>query len=226
MKLRIKFAKEGLMQYVGHLDLMRCFQKAIVRAKLPVAYSAGFHPHQILSFAAPLGIGLCSDAEYFDLELTEPVETDRVIVNLNAQMPEGLAVKDAVYLAEGAKNAMSLVAACDYVITADRSDFDYSVFAGWTALRTLLISKKTKKAERTIDILPMIYVFQPEENRIVTRLASGSAANLKPAEMMEALTKALGFDCGGEDFLYRRTEIYAKKEDGGFVPLGEATGGA
>ena len=57
MKVRIKFAKEGMMKFIGHLDIMRYFQKAIRRAELPIAYSGGFSPHMILSFAAPLGVG-------------------------------------------------------------------------------------------------------------------------------------------------------------------------
>lgn len=68
MKVRIKFSKEG-PEIVGHLDTMRYFQKAIRRANLPVAFSGGYSPHMIMSFAAPLGVGTESLGEYFDLEL-------------------------------------------------------------------------------------------------------------------------------------------------------------
>lgn len=70
MKVRIKFAKAGHMKFVGHLDTMRYFQKAIRRAELPVAFSGGYSPHMIMSFAAPLGVGTTSLGEYFDMELT------------------------------------------------------------------------------------------------------------------------------------------------------------
>ena len=69
MKVRIKFAKSGAMRFIGHLDVMRFFQKAIRRAGIDVAYSEGFSPHQIMSFAAPLGVGLSSNGEYLDLEV-------------------------------------------------------------------------------------------------------------------------------------------------------------
>ena len=59
MKIRIKFAKTGVMKFVGHLDVMRYFQKAIRRAELPIAYSEGFSPHMLLSFASPLGVAMC-----------------------------------------------------------------------------------------------------------------------------------------------------------------------
>ena len=70
MKVRIKFSKEGPVKFVGHLDTMRYFQKAIRRANLPVAFSGGYSPHMIMSFAAPLGVGTESLGEYFDLELS------------------------------------------------------------------------------------------------------------------------------------------------------------
>ena len=73
MKVRIKFSKEGPVKFVGHLDTMRYFQKAIRRANLPVAFSGGYSPHMIMSFAQPLGVGVTSDGEYFDIEITEPI---------------------------------------------------------------------------------------------------------------------------------------------------------
>ena len=70
MKVRIKFEKRGNLRFIGHLDLMRYFQKANRRAGLPIAYSEGFSPHQIMSFAAPLSMGVESTAEYADFKLT------------------------------------------------------------------------------------------------------------------------------------------------------------
>ena len=68
MKIRIKFRKWGVMKFIGHLDMMRYFQKAVRRAKIDIRYSEGYSPHQIMSFAAPLGVGITSDGEYFDIE--------------------------------------------------------------------------------------------------------------------------------------------------------------
>ena len=90
MKVRIKFRKNGVMKFIGHLDIMRFFQKALRRADIPVAFSGGFSPHMIMSFANPLGVGLTSDGEYFDLELTEPISSEEAIKRLNAQMAEGM----------------------------------------------------------------------------------------------------------------------------------------
>ena len=78
MKVRIKFSKEGPMKFVGHLDTMRYFQKAIRRAELPVAFSGGYSPHMIMSFAVPLGVGMESLGDYFDLEMAEDMATSEI----------------------------------------------------------------------------------------------------------------------------------------------------
>lgn len=58
MKLRMRFGKEGIVKFIGHLDIMRYFQKAFRRANVDITYSQGYHPHPCLSFASPLGVGL------------------------------------------------------------------------------------------------------------------------------------------------------------------------
>ena len=74
MRVRVRFEKNGIMRYVGHLDLMRFFQKAVKRANLPIRYSEGFNPHQIMSFASPLGVGLTSEGEYMEDKLGSKVK--------------------------------------------------------------------------------------------------------------------------------------------------------
>ena len=86
MKIRIKFAKTGCMKFIGHLDIMRFFQKAIRRSGLPIAFSEGFSPHMIMSFAAPLGVGVTSSGEYFDMELTEEISSAEITDRLNREL--------------------------------------------------------------------------------------------------------------------------------------------
>ena len=88
MKLRIKFSKKGPLRFIGHLDIMRYFQKAIRRSDIDIAYSTGFSPHQIMSFAAPLGVGVESEGEYFDIEANSVTTAEDMIVRLNAEMAE------------------------------------------------------------------------------------------------------------------------------------------
>ena len=117
MKVRVKFAKEGAMKFIGHLDIMRYFQKAIRRADIPIAFSGGFSPHMIMSFAAPLGVGVTSSGEYFDMELTEKMPSALMEERLNQTMAEGMKVLSVREIPDGKASAcMSLVAAPGFII--------------------------------------------------------------------------------------------------------------
>ena len=77
-KYRLKFSKNGKMIYIGHLDLLKFFIRLIKRTQLPIAYSNGFNPHQQLTFAIPLSLGMSSYGEYLDIQLTEPVACEEI----------------------------------------------------------------------------------------------------------------------------------------------------
>ena len=96
MKIRIKFRKYGEMKFIGHLDMMRYFQKAMRRAGIDIRYSEGFSPHMIMSFASPLGVGLTSDGEYLDIEVGEPLSSREAAARLNEVMADGVDRKSVV----------------------------------------------------------------------------------------------------------------------------------
>ena len=114
MRIRIKFRKYGVMRFIGHLDIMRYFQKAMRRANIDIAYSEGFSPHQIMSFAAPLGVGITSDGEYLDIEAKSTKSTQESIAALNAVMVDGIEITQYVALRQDEKKAMTAVGAAAY----------------------------------------------------------------------------------------------------------------
>ena len=69
------------MKFIGHLDIMRFFQKVMRRADIPIAFSGGYSPHMIMSFANPLGVGVTSDGEYFDIELAEDIDMNLWLIH-------------------------------------------------------------------------------------------------------------------------------------------------
>lgn len=105
MRIRIKFRKYGVMRFIGHLDIMRYFQKAMRRANIDIAYSEGFSPHQIMSFAAPLGVGITSDGEYLDIEAKSTKSTQESIAALNAVMVDGIEITQYVALRQDEKKS-------------------------------------------------------------------------------------------------------------------------
>lgn len=174
MKARIKFSKCGSMRFIGHLDVMRYFQKAFRRAGIPISYSQGFSPHQLMSFASPLGIGLSSDAEYMDLTLDYCDNPVKMVEEMNAQMNEEIRVQELTILSEDAKSSMAMLAACDYMVAvkAGKNSFllpkhmdgtvtDSSITEwvdGFLAQEQITILKKTKRSEALVDIRENIYV--------------------------------------------------------------------
>ncbi|MCR4587690.1 MAG: TIGR03936 family radical SAM-associated protein, partial [Lachnospiraceae bacterium] len=90
LKCRIKFAKYGTMKFIGHLDIMRFFQKVFRRSGIDIAYTEGFSPHQVMSFASPLGVGVCSNGEYLDVTLNSATTSEDMIRRMNEQTVEGI----------------------------------------------------------------------------------------------------------------------------------------
>ncbi len=213
MKVRIKFAKQGAMKFIGHLDIMRYFQKAVKRAGLDAAYSEGFSPHMIMSFAAPLGVGVTSEGEYFDLELKTPMSSEEAVERLNQVMVEGMEVLSVREVPEGKKGkAMSLVAAADYLVSFREGmepgkDWKEKVPA-FMEQQEIRILKKTKKNEKEVDIKPYIYEMEIRGESIFLKLAAGSVKNTKPELVMEAFYGFCGQEFQPLSLLIHRMEVY------------------
>lgn len=226
MKVRIKFRKYGAMKFIGHLDIMRYFQKAMRRAEIPIAFTGGYSPHMIMSFANPLGVGVTSDGEYFDIELTEPIASDQAVKQLNDAMVEGMEIVSFVEIPDNKKETgMSIVAAADYLSKVKSGSFpaDWKERAqGFLSQEEIKVWKATKKSEKEVDIKPMIYRFEVRDDCIYMQVATGSVENLKPGLVIEAFAGYLGLDKDALSFEHHRLEVYANvgtEENKQFVSL-------
>ncbi|MFQ9620610.1 MAG: TIGR03936 family radical SAM-associated protein [Waltera sp.] len=155
MKLRIKFRKYGPIRFIGHLDVMRFFQKANRRAELDVAYTGGFSPHQIMSFAAPLGVGLTSNGEYMDLEVHSLTSCEDVKQRLNAASVPGIEITSVKILPDKAGNAMASVAAAGYTVAFREGRGPHLIWAPrWIVflqkMRSSLPKRQKREAGRSI----------------------------------------------------------------------------
>lgn len=231
MRVRIKFSKTGSMKYIGHLDVMRYFQKALRRAEFHTSFSGGFSPHMIMSFAAPLGVGLTSDAEYFDLDLEEAESSAVMAEKLNRQMAPGFHVLSVREIpADKSSKGMTLVAAADYDVRlrdgvlpagADESRVR-DALDGFLSQSVIRILKKTKKGEREIDIRPLIYSMAYQNGVFSMTISQGSTDNLRPEQAIGAFTAFLGLPAEKSDLIIRRKELYAdlgKDGERRLVPL-------
>lgn len=239
MKARIKFSKTGSMRFIGHLDVMRYFQKAFRRADIALSCSQGFSPHQIMSFASPLGIGLSSDAEYLDIVLEDGESVDGFVPRLNAVMNDEIRVKGFTLLEESSKTSMAVLAACDYLVAVKKGkdSFLLDIPGRREAVKELLaqgsieICKKTKRSEKIVDIRENIYqitdslqefeaftgisygaaALDPVEYSPVLymQLTAGSVVNIKPELVIEALCRQAGEEYDWLSYQIHRMEMYA-----------------
>lgn len=219
MKIRIKFRKYDTMKYIGHLDLMRFFQKAIRRSGIDIRYTQGFHPHQIMSFALPLGVGMIGDGEYFDIEVNSTESTETALKKLNAQMADGIEVLNYVLLPDDSKPSMSLVTCADYrytVLPEERTvAFDLlqdRIRTYYEAQEIITVTKKSKKSERVLDIKPLIYSMKAVESEgrpaVFLKLSAGSQENIKPELVLSDFLNYFGETFDPYCYERRRLDVY------------------
>ena len=220
-KLRLKFSKNGPIKFIGHLDVMRYFQKAIRRAEIDIKYSEGFSPHQVISFAQPLSVGATSDGEYMDMTVNSMISPEDVMTRLNMVMNEGIKILAIEELSEGAEKAMTAAYAARYTIKFrenSKPDFDWiSEFKKYLALDKLPAMKKTKSGEKEIDMKPMIfeYSFDEEDESVNLLLSMSSLATLKPALLFSGFYNCLSKEFSPAVLDIHRMDIYRLVENDG-----------
>jgi radical SAM-linked protein len=100
-RLRLRYAKRDRLRFTSHRDFQRAFERAVRRAGVPIAFSAGFTPHPRISYAGAAPTGVASEAEYLEIGLTEPRDPAAVRDALDASLPPGLDVVEVVVAAGG-----------------------------------------------------------------------------------------------------------------------------
>jgi radical SAM-linked protein len=155
-RIRLRYTKRGRLRFTSHRDFQRAFERALRRAEVPMAYSAGFTPHPKVSYAnaAPTGTG--SEAEYLEIALTEPRDPERLRELLDESLPDGLDVVDAVE-ARTSGLADRLTASVwelrlDGVEPADAA----RAVAAFNAADAVEVQRLTKNGMRTFDARPAV----------------------------------------------------------------------
>ena len=212
MKVRLRFSKTGALVYIGHLDVMRYFQKLFRRAKIPVAYSEGFSPHQILSFSPPLPLGMESTGEYADVEITERITSTEALRRLGEQSVDEIVIATFKELPEKCANAMASVNAASYTIYTGENEYSHMKegIAELLSQESVLAVKKSKKSTKEIDIRPLIYELYADDEELAVNMliSSGSTDNLKPELVIDSLAGVCGYEFDTTALLIKRTDQY------------------
>ena len=191
--IRVWFEKTGAAIYISHLDLNRCMARAVRRAKLPIWYTEGFHPHPYLTFPLPLSLGVHGLREAMDLRLVEDMPLEEVKERLNRCLPQGLVVTGVTEPAEKAKE----IAFADYELTMEAMDGDTTALVREALGRDALpVEKKTKSGVKEVDIRPHLQGLsverQGERCLVKVTLPCGSSLSINPSLLAQAVTAACG----------------------------------
>ncbi|WP_328364521.1 TIGR03936 family radical SAM-associated protein [Streptomyces sp. NBC_00457] len=155
-RIRLRYTKRGRLRFTSHRDFQRAFERALRRAEVPMAYSAGFTPHPKVSYAnaAPTGTG--SEAEYLEIALTEARDPEKLKVLLDESMPAGLDIIEAV---ESRTSGLAdRLTASEWELRldgVDPADAERAVRA-FTAAESVEVQRRTKNGLRTFDARPAV----------------------------------------------------------------------
>lgn len=219
MRVRIKFAKKESVKYLGHLDIMRFFQRCFNRAGIRMEYSEGFNPHQKMSFAQPLGVGILSCGEYLDAEIAEGQDPEKVKRCMNAVCGEGFEVLDVRIVKENAKKAMAALRAASYSIDLAGLFSDSSEDARQALLRAVSevlnagkipVLKRTKSGEKEVDIRPQILALSLEDTKLLMTVTAASDNNLKAETLLKEIISKADIEYDREMVTIERTELFAE----------------
>ncbi len=149
-RLRVRYAKRGRLRFASHRDFSRAFERALVRARLPMAYSSGFNPHPRISYAGAAPTGAASEAEYLEIGLAQRLEPAAAHALLRDALPEGFDVIAVVESPGGALADRLQASRWRIEVDADRAACHRAV-AAFLAADEVRVQRMTKKGLRDFD---------------------------------------------------------------------------
>ena len=195
----LKYARDGRVKYISHLDFMRLFHRTIRRTGLNFVFSQGFNPHPIMTVAQPLSVGVTSDCEYMRVSFDGDLDADEIMSTINAAFPPGYKIIAAKKV-QGKEIDLTRLDRAVYAV-----ELEYEGSADVDALMAhdeLIVPKKTKSGVKDSDIRPYIYSLEKTGGNgktltLTMCVAVGSVYNLKPQSVIDAMEKyLLGFRAG------------------------------
>lgn len=190
MKLLLRLEKGEKVKYISHLDMQRLFQRALRRAKLPCAYSQGFNPHMLVSFACALPVGVCSKAEYAEVVLERFVPPTECMARLNEVLPDGVKILNACEPKGTDPTVGSVIALAEYSFMLKESGSVQDKLDSMLKKEEILIEKKTKKGFATVNVRNMIHSVKQKGNMLYATLSCSNSENLRADKFREILLES------------------------------------
>ena len=219
MKMIVVFKKAPRLRHIGHLDLMRAMQRALRRSGLPLCYSQGFNPHILLSFAAPLSVGMPGEREIMEVPIQNKMDAETFAQKLSAALPPDLPVLSVRPVDDRHPAPMALLTAATY--EADMETVPEGLAEAvkkFLAQTEIPAVRKTKTGMKPCDIRPMIYDLALTGDTLRMTLALCEKATCKPELLLSTLFEFAKLE--RPHMIVTRTQMFGEK-DGTFYPLEE-----
>ena len=188
-RFRILYTIVGRLRFLSHKELMRVMVRAFRRARLPLAYSKGFHPHPLISFGPPRPVGLAGTAELLDIRLIEHWTPERTAEAIESELPHGMALKQVLPVALNAKAITATVASARYEFEwPHMSPAPQDAANSILAKEEIPYRRKTGKGIRQVDLRPGIIDMSCEAPRIIMQLALSPTMHVRPQEVLSEMT--------------------------------------
>lgn len=223
MRMIAVFEKGERVRHIGHLDIQRAVQRGLRRSGLPVAYSNGFSPHILVTFASALSTGAWGSREIMDVTMAEKTSPEEFLSRMNAAMPPEMRLSSAKQVDDRYPALMARLKAASYTIYIDGHDaFEKmsGVLEAFMKRPEIPAERKTKTGVKPCDIRPLIYELAKarEPDALCCLLALTESAACKPGMLIKALSGFSGL-AEAPRVLVERTGLFGRAEDGRFVPL-------
>ena len=198
-RLRIRYAKRGRLRFTSHRDVSRAVERALFRARIPMAYSSGFNPHPRISYAGAAPTGSASEAEYLEIALAAQVDPAWVHAEVDAALPEGLDVVEVVPSSGGALADRLEASVWRIVLDEPAPEQLPEALTALLATEEVMVERMTKKGLRRFDAREAILaarVGEPLEERpgcaILEVVLRHGSPSVRPDDVLAALREASG----------------------------------
>jgi len=136
-RLRIKFCRGKEVKFISHLDIIRLWQRALNRAGIPLAYSEGFNPHPRMSLAAPLALGVTSQAELMDIVLARWASPHSFTAAVSRQLPPGIEIQQVYNISLTLPSLQSQVRYAEYEVELETEKGEKEIESALTSLLSM-----------------------------------------------------------------------------------------
>jgi len=219
MRMLLQFQKGDIVRHLGLLDLQRTMQRALRRSGLPVAYSKGFNPHIVMSFASALSSGIPGDAELLDVSLCGDTTEEECLTAMNRVLPPSLACSRVRLVDDRFPKASASLRTAQYRISLRGGDTQRIVqcIADFLVQEEIMALRKTKKSETMVNIRPMIHelTVTPDAKNdqvvLMARVSFVETATLKPDLLLQSLCEHAGAEMPRHEI--RRTRLLGLVND-------------